>query len=80
MRIYPLDFESFYRRLRDIGDRNTSASSEADYARHLRQDILLHLRSKQSTLPHPIRRHKTIGQVREETLRRRVVGFLNAVE
>jgi hypothetical protein len=72
------DFELISLFLEDVANSGASSSIEADRARELRQDIKVHLHSPGLDDPHPIHKHKTIGQAQEEALRRRTLDFLNA--
>jgi hypothetical protein len=74
-----MNLELFYLLCRDIENRLGSSSVVADQARGLRRDITSHIESEKSALPHPIRSGKTIGEVQEESLRRRAVDFISAV-
>jgi hypothetical protein len=73
-----MNLELFDTLCRDIENRPTSSSLEADQARSVLRDYELYSRSDKSMLPHPIRSGKTIGEVQEESLRRRMASFLNA--
>ena len=73
-----MDLELFDELCRDVANRNSCSSVEADYARQLRQVFKLYRHSEKSTLPHPVLRNKTIGEVQEESLRRRMADFLAA--
>ncbi len=73
------DLEYFKYILADVENDGARTAVETDNARQLRQRVTVFGLSEKSALPHPIHQGKTIGEVQEEALRRRIVNFLLAV-
>lgn len=65
--------------LRKVAENPSASSVEADQTRGLRSEIIELLNQLESPSdPHPVLSGKTIIEVREESLKRRVVDFLLA--
>jgi hypothetical protein len=75
----PTDMELFIHILADVQNDGTRTAVETDQVRQLRARVTLLGLWEKSALPHPIHKGKTIGEVREESLRRTVISFLSAV-
>lgn len=73
------DMEYFKHILADVENDGTRTAVETENARQLRQRVTVFCLSEKSPLPHPIHQGKTIGDIQEEALRRRIVNFLLAV-
>jgi hypothetical protein len=72
---FAADLELLHELCGDIANRGSSTSLEAGQGRQLREEYECF---EKSGVPHPILSNKTIGEVQEESLRRRMVSFLSA--
>jgi hypothetical protein len=63
-------------RCRALAEEPCADALMADQARSLRTELEMLVDSKESAMPHPVLRGKTIEEARTESLKRRMVSLL----